>query len=446
MTDLILDFDWIDPQGAKVAELRATWARLSIIVRRHPVTRVYDARLKSVRDSVYVPLYPMAEWLVTQWWSLWNEPWPPSTDRPNYNTRHSLVSAREGYALPSLQIRPAGSMVMLSWSPEPLAFHGLEFTGHGSFWVETRLVKREFSSLIAAVVARLEANGIDDTLLQEDWAAIQSADADERKFCKCAGALGLDPYSLDEDQQSEIEEAGNRIPEEIVAEFFPAATKEELIADADEIHEALSRAQSNSADLTSLKELRQLATEWHEGPAVKPWDHGYSFAQRLRSHLGLDGKPLKSIPEVGDAVGIKEEILVPLVYRFSSRMKPFAALMGINDKSSPAFVLRQAALPSSELFHFCRVLFEYLSSPIRRSALVTNANTDEQKRNRAFAAELLAPASALRTRVSTSVVSGEQTEELAAEFGVSVYVIEHQLVNHRIATIQPSWELEGEQA
>jgi len=325
---------------------------------------------------------------------------------------------------------------MFSWSPEALPFHRLEFTGRGTAWADTKLVKGRLSSLIAAVVGRLEANGITDTLLQQDWAAIQSADTDETKFCECAGALGLDPYSLDDVQQHEIEEAGHRLPEEIVTEFFPAARKGELIADAEEIHQALACAQSNAEDLVSLKELRRVAVGWIEVPAVKPWEQGYSFAQKVRTHLGLDGKPLKSIRDVGDAVGINEKTLLPVLTRFRSRSRPFAALMGTNDNSSPAFVLREAAVPSSELFHFCRALFEYLRSPIRRSALITDANTEEQKRHRAFAAELLAPASALCTRVKTRVVTGEQTEELAAEFGVPVYVIEHQLINHDIASVQ----------
>lgn len=114
---------------------------------------------------------------------------------------------------------------------------------------------------------------------------------------------------------------------------------------------------------------------------------------------------------------------------------PFVALVGINHRLSPAFVLRPA-LPASTRFHFCRALFEYLYPPIRRSALITDANTEQQKRNRAFAAELLAPASALRARIGTPMVTWEQTEEIADEFGVSAYVISHQLVNHGIASVQ----------
>jgi Zn-dependent peptidase ImmA (M78 family) len=67
---------------------------------------------------------------------------------------------------------------------------------------------------------------------------------------------------------------------------------------------------------------------------------------------------------------------------------------------------------------------------------VTDATTARQKRNRAFAAELLAPSSGLRDRVQTAEVGPDQVEELADEFGVSTEVVSLQLENHRIARVR----------
>lgn len=440
MTDFVIDFDWLDPLGAKGPELRATWGRLRILVNGHPVTRAYHEQSKTVRDDVYLPLYPLAEWLVADWWPLWNEPEPAlPADRPGYETRHSLASAREGYALPPLRMQPTGATVLLSWSPERLQAHRMEFIGRGKFRTDTRSVRRGLSSLINAVVSRLDAHGITDTLLQQDWEAIRSADQEEREFCRYAGSLGLDPYSLDGSQQEQIREAGQRLPEEIAPEFFRAARRWELIAQAQEICDALAQARNNTANLASLKELRQAAETWPRPFGNLPWEQGYSFAEELRRRLHLDGMPLKSIKDVADAVGTTEEHLSKALTKFHSRDMPFIALMGINDKASPAFVLREA-LPASNLFHFCRALFEYLCSPTLRSALITEAGTEQQRRNRAFAAELLAPASALRTLVRTPIITWEQTEEVAAEFGVSAFIIRHQLENHHIARVQDAEE------
>jgi hypothetical protein len=439
MNDFKIDFEWLSPVDIQGPELRATYGRLSIRVAEYPVTRVYDEQSKTLRDNVYVPLYPLAEWLAAHWWALWNEPGQSSNPvRPGYDARHSLVSAREGYAFPPLRIEQAGSSVRLSWSSEQLLFHRLEFPGRGEFWAETTMVKQQLASFIDAVVSRLDSQGIADTLLHQDWRAIQSADEDERTFCECSGALGLDPYSLDDRQQREIEDAGHRLPQEIVTEFFEAARREELVEEADEIDAAAARAQSNTGDLTSLKNLRLDALAWHEPTGAHPWLTGYSLAQKLRVHLGLDGNPLNSMESLADALGTTREDLAKVQSQFSTKQTPFVALMGMNDKSSPAFALRPG-FSSSILFHFCRALFEYLSSPTRRTALITDARTEQQKRNRAFAAELLAPSSALRDRVSTPVVTWEQAEEIAAEFGVSAYIIYHQLVNHEIADVEQTW-------
>ncbi len=67
--------------------------------------------------------------------------------------------------------------------------------------------------------------------------------------------------------------------------------------------------------------------------------------------------------------------------------------------------------------------------------MVTRAQSDRQKCSRAFAAELLAPAGAIRERVSRPGIASDDVDELAALFGVSSFVIQHQLENHRIASI-----------
>lgn len=65
--------------------------------------------------------------------------------------------------------------------------------------------------------------------------------------------------------------------------------------------------------------------------------------------------------------------------------------------------------------------------------LVTRAHSERQQRNRAFAAEFLAPMEALRQRVHTDVVPEEVIANLATESHLSSLVIRHQLENRGIA-------------
>jgi hypothetical protein len=97
MNDLRISFEWIDPADAQGPELRATWARLQFLVNGESITRPLDNISKTVRDSIFLPLYPLAEWLATHWWFLLNEietPGRPAED--NYASRHDLQYASEG--------------------------------------------------------------------------------------------------------------------------------------------------------------------------------------------------------------------------------------------------------------------------------------------------------------------------------------------------------------
>ena len=67
--------------------------------------------------------------------------------------------------------------------------------------------------------------------------------------------------------------------------------------------------------------------------------------------------------------------------------------------------------------------------------LLTKAHSERQKRNRAFAAEFLAPSQGLQQRIRRNMVGSDDMSEMAAEFGVSSLLIEHQIRNHRIADI-----------
>ncbi len=55
--------------------------------------------------------------------------------------------------------------------------------------------------------------------------------------------------------------------------------------------------------------------------------------------------------------------------------------------------------------------------------------------NRAFAAEFLAPHTMLKGDLSAATVGEEEIEDLATDYGVSPFVIRHQIGNHRLAEI-----------
>lgn len=89
--------------------------------------------------------------------------------------------------------------------------------------------------------------------------------------------------------------------------------------------------------------------------------------------------------------------------------------------------------PESRRFLAARGLMGWLYGQPDVISLLSTTLDRRQQQQRAFAAEFLAPADAIRERITTRQTTEEQIIELAAHFQVSDFVILHQLKNHRIA-------------
>ena len=62
----------------------------------------------------------------------------------------------------------------------------------------------EIEIFVGKVVARLESQGLSRTSLADEWTAIREVSGEEKEFCETTGALGLNPYDLDDDRADEI--------------------------------------------------------------------------------------------------------------------------------------------------------------------------------------------------------------------------------------------------
>jgi hypothetical protein len=433
MSKLTLDFEWIDPAGARGPELRATWASLQISLDGNAVTRLIDEVSRSVRSHLFLPLYPVAEWLATHWWFLFHEVETPGrSTSEQYENRHNLRHGAEGFALPSLTIQPMGDQVRLIWQPVRLEAQNLEFTASGSVQVSESELRQTLSDFISAVLRRLQEQGVEETLLAREWNSILAADEEEREFCATVASLGIDPYTLDEKKQQEIIEVGESLPPSIWTDFFAVADFATLPQQARQVLAALKSSRRNRSNLESLKTLKM---EMRAGARLQgsPWQQGYQFAHQLRDRLNLNGDRLSSFSALGKALGVQMKSAITQATSLPSSLN---ALVAMNSHESPVF-----AVPSRRddaiRFAFCRALFEYLTTTEGQPLLLTTARSDRQKRNRAFAAEFLVPKDLLRKELSSHIVGDEEMDDLAAAFGVSPNVIRHQIENHELALSLP---------
>jgi len=436
MSKLTFEFDWADPLGAKGPELRATWAHLKILADGLPITRMLDERANTVRDGIYIPLYPLAEWFATHWWSInYEVPSPSRTADEAFLQRHSNLRFRDGYAIPRLLIQSTGTAVSIRWFRERLPRAGCEFLEEGQVTVTSGDFQAEVIRLIEATLERMDAAGVVGTLLQDEWKEISENgyDDDVRPFCVAAAQLGFDPYSIDDEMAGRIIGISETIPVSIRDEFMATARAERLASDAASVASALASVETGVSDLSNLQPAREALARLDTSNAP-PWQEGYEAARGLRRAWQMNGERIASVEQFGSWLGADATRLRAAIFDLEPGA-PFDAAVGSNAAGHPRFGLVRTARPESRLFEFSRALFELLHSADAGPALVTRAASSVQMRNRAFAAEFLAPAETLRELVRGSVVWPEQIDELSDQFGVSSFVIRHQLENHRIATL-----------
>lgn len=333
-----------------------------------------------------------------------------------------------------------GSLVHLLWKASDSKWSNIEYLGGGEDWIDAEGFDEDCADFINQVIRRLESLGIEDTYLQEEWVAVQSASEDEARYCRTAAGLGWDPYALDEKKSRWIIALSGHADDfltEALAVLDPAAPQDGWLA----IGEALAEVkQARACAFERVRSLRPAVGASEEARDAAPWQAGYDWARRLRSGLGDEEAPLPEMAKLADILGEHHSALnevvsaVPLVDNLPTVDGVVAQSDGV-----PALGLRKLG-EAGKRFHLCRAVAEVLTGD-RTDLLLTQATSPRQQRNRAFAAEFLVPSEALRNRIKAPVVDDDDIGELAEEFGVSSYVVAHQIQNHGLAQVEAALHL-----
>ncbi|MEU8271360.1 hypothetical protein AB0B89_29895 [Sphaerisporangium sp. NPDC049002] len=429
--ELKIRWEWETASSVRAPEHRATWARIEISVGSDHVTLVEDRESGSSRRSIYCPLYPIAEWVAYNWWFLRADARPARTLRLHtpgrYDTRqfgrHCLRASGDGFLWPDLMVIPEGEQTHLIWHDDrrPPSDRPIRFLARGEAFVERESVEQEFARLISAVLTRLAEKGITDTALEKEWAEIQRTEPEEAEFCVAAARLGLDPYAEAAPYERLIVRAADELPGKLLGDFLDAV-EPALMNDALEWIRAARSDIREGKQATAANDLRLRLRPPRVSPGDRSWEKGWSQAQAVRQALGLSGREVFG--------------LAPYI---STIDRPAAdrglqAVGGAAEGSGPLVVMRPGPPVGSQRFTLSRALWHYLWEP-EPIFLVTTAYTDRQKVERAFAAELLAPAAGISELLGDAPEAAVQDdlEVVAEHFQVSPMVIKHQLDNQLLA-------------
>ena len=164
------EFEWQDPKKVQGPELQSTWSAFTMHIDTHCVTRVFDRDAKTVRSTIYVPLYPLAEWMVWNWWALLYESevsWLRVARR--YAQRHNMGCVGEGIAWPDVEFLPLGDWVQVVWNPKIHPYQQVEFVSHGQALISRQELETAIYEFVHKVCTRLEQQDITGTWLQSGW-------------------------------------------------------------------------------------------------------------------------------------------------------------------------------------------------------------------------------------------------------------------------------------
>ena len=415
-------FGWVDAGPSPDVLARTTMASLSIKAGSSTVTSVLDRGHRIYRDEIIVPLFHVAEWLVTNWWHLWYEVRDTGEQRPGFDARHNLAFAGDGFVLPNLTMTPTAGRMHLQWTRYKPRYARIEFVDEGQESVEREALETEFRNCIDAVLERLHGRPGTDAAasdLGRAWNAVNDLDADELEFSRAAALLGVDPFDVCDEVADRIVTFWKHAPPSVRDDALASASADSLNRVAAWLEGSLATLATNGKD-DDWPAVREALPRLE---CAEPWTRGYALARATRERIG---RPDGSIELVEHG---------PLAIPRRETRPPTRRIHGLVAADTPACVTAPRG-PTGTRFLMARALGDYLARASPGPGLLSSLSTDRQAQSRAFAAEFLAPADALRARLAgDSPVEPERADDLAREFGVSSEVIRRQIRNHDLARI-----------
>ena len=132
----------------------ATFCNLRIEVGGHNVT-AYRTESREEEDHVSMPAYYLAEWIAENWWPLLWEPRKAeeSTTDGGFLTRHNLMSAQQGFALPSVSLVSTGDNIEIYAAKRRIEHGDAMFFKTGISILRRDLVEGQLRKFVEATIA-----------------------------------------------------------------------------------------------------------------------------------------------------------------------------------------------------------------------------------------------------------------------------------------------------
>jgi hypothetical protein len=326
-----------------------------------------------------------------------------------------------------LLIVPDGSQTRLLWERDRISPPNwpVKFLTWGDCRIDSEAVLQELALVVSSVLTRLAEQGVTETALEKEWSAVQETGQEEEEYCLAAARLGLDPYADAGGYEQQIIQASESLQGRLFTDFLDAVSPGNIQAVLGWISDVSPasgpralRGEGIAADADVVVKLRKQSRADPGSPSALPWEAGWRQANRIRQWLRADASARFDV----DRYVSKAVQPVP--------DRGLYALGNWRNSSQPLAVMGRSVRETSARFTLSRSLWHFVWDE-DRIFLVTGAYTDRQKTERAFAAELLAPAKGIAEWLGSDPgeASQDDLDEVAEHYGVSPVVISHQVRN-----------------
>jgi hypothetical protein len=419
--ELVFELAWLgvtddDPRS------RATFASFTITAGRDriPVTEVDDGLAQTVRADIRVPMYPLAQWLIVNWWRLRWEPFTESS--PAWLRTHSMGSVSTDVPWPSLSFASDGAFVQLEARAEPIRdVAAVRYLRDVDVKVPADHFEHAVDHLLTQIDARVTSCVPGDADLSELIAELSHERTDPAltRACKLQALAGFDPGTVpapwlrDADALADI--SGRTTGHEVVAAI-----------------PALRRGLSGARDAVETMKRSNVEIQLEAGNASVngatteiPWQRGRRLAAQFRQDHRIGDGPLPT--------HVLEQLLgVRLPLPVSTNID--RALTGgyrNGHTSGRTRVLVSTPRLDNQRFYLGRLIGAALAATADDHVLpVTNADTAFQKFERSFAQELLCPWQALNAYTDEHGTDDDGIAAAAEHFAVSEHLVLSTLINN----------------
>jgi hypothetical protein len=405
---------WIDGAPNVAPEERATVADFTLWLNEQNVTM--HLRDGISHDHLTIALYPLVEGLVHDWWALFG-----GRDR-----EFSLTKYRTGYAMPDVRFRFDGRLFEASAHQRTCRNPDLRFWAGSTELMSRTEAETALADFIDFVLAQVTSKTPQHTSAALRWSRIQASRSslEEAEFCESAGALGIDPYSVDEAGNSLIERAGSLFEDEPLTEFLAGAREYAADPILHWIHRAEERPKNTSRVANLMGISLRAAETTPDRIGEDSWALGYRRARAVRQLMNIgESRRFKSTRVLAKQFGADDN------FSFAPGADGIRALRSHHNDEVHIHMRNHGASTHADAacrFSLARAIGDVACFPPPSRAAVNELHfASRQAAGRAFAAEFLAPVN----EIESMRRDGHDLVTMADEFAVHTVVIERQIEN-----------------